>query len=149
MRSRAFVISRLVLAATFAVVAPVTAHAATTSRVAAPPPSHAERYREPAARLIGAALASDHAYLRLSQLCDGIGHRLSGSPELNRAIAWAEDAMREDGLERVRKIPAMVPHWVRGDERAVMVEPGPQELSILALGRSPGTQPGGIATERC
>lgn len=37
-------------------------------------------YRAAAERLIGAALASDHAYLRLSQLCDGIGHRLSGSP---------------------------------------------------------------------
>jgi carboxypeptidase Q len=147
MKSRAFVIFRLVLGAVL-LCGPAAARAATATRVPQPPPSLADRYREPASRLIGAALASDHAYLRLSQLCDGIGHRLSGSPELNRAIAWAQGAMKEDGLERVRLIPAMVPHWVRGpEERAVMVEPGPQELQVLALGRSPATPPGGLTAD--
>jgi len=101
-------------------------------------------YRAAAERLIGAALASDHAYLRLSQLCDGIGHRLSGSPALERAVEWAAGAMRQDGLEQVRLQPVMVPHWVRGDEHAELVEPGPQPLVILGLGGSVGTPPGGI-----
>lgn len=105
------------------------------------------RYHEPAERLIGAALASDHAYTRLSELCDGIGHRLSGSAALDRAIAWAADAMRADGLERVRLQPVKVPVWVRGAEHAEMVEPGPQKLSILGLGRSVGTPPGGITAD--
>src|SRR4029077_5891096 len=100
-----------------------------------------------AERLIGAALASNHAYLRLSQLCDGIGHRLSGSPELDRAIAWAAGAMREDHLERVRLQPVMVPHWVRGAEHAEMVEPGPQDCAMMARGRGVGTPPGGITAE--
>src|SRR5262245_58625013 len=52
-------------------------------------------YRGPAGRIIGAALVNDHAYLRLSQLCDGIGHRLSGSKSLESAVLWAADAMRE------------------------------------------------------
>lgn len=103
-----------------------------------------QRYRADAERLIGAALASDRAWLRLSQLCDGIGHRLSGSESLERAARWAEGAMREDGLERVRLQPVQVPHWVRGEERATMVEPGPHTLSILGLGRSVATPPGGI-----
>ncbi len=98
-------------------------------------------YHETAERLIGAALASDHAYLRMSELCDGIGHRLSGSAALDRAIAWAAEAMREDGLDRVRLQPVMVPVWVRGEEHAEMVEPGPHRLSILGLGRSVGTPP--------
>lgn len=104
-------------------------------------------YRESAERLIGAALASDHASLRLSQLCDGIGHRLSGSEQLERAVTWAAEAMREDGLDRVWLQPVLVPHWVRGEERAEMVEPGPQTLDILGLGRSVGTPKGGIAAE--
>jgi carboxypeptidase Q len=104
-------------------------------------------YRATAERLIGAALASDHAALRLSQLCDGIGHRLSGSPQLDRAIDWAAAAMRQDRLERVRLQPVMVPHWVRGEEWAEMVEPGPQRLSMLGLGRSVGTPAGGITAE--
>jgi carboxypeptidase Q len=119
--------------------------AAAASRAAAPAP--ADRYRDAVSRLIGAALASDHAYLRLSQLCDGIGHRLSGSPQLDRAVEWAAGAMREDGLERVRLIPVKVPHWERGGGHAEMVEPGPQTLDILALGGSPGTPPGGITAE--
>jgi len=104
-------------------------------------------YRGAAERLIGAALASDHAYVRLSQLCDGIGARLSGSPQLARALDWAAAAMREDGLEDVRLQPVMVPHWVRGEERAVMIEPGPQPLHVLGLGQSVGTSAGGITSE--
>ena len=45
----------------------------------APPPPLIEQLRPQAERLIGAALASDHAYLRLSELCDGIGHRFDES----------------------------------------------------------------------
>src|SRR5204863_3039067 len=68
-------------------------------------------YHDAAERLIGAALASDHAWLRLSQLCDGIGNRLSGSASLDRAAQWAAAAMREDGLVNVRMQDARVPHW--------------------------------------
>lgn len=104
-------------------------------------------YRAEAARIIEAALESDHAWLRLSQLCDGIGHRLSGSPGLERATRWAAEAMREDGLDHVRLQPVMVPHWVRGQERAEMVVPGPQRLVMLGLGRSVGTPPWGITAD--
>jgi peptidase M28-like protein len=104
-------------------------------------------YHDAAARLIGAALAGDHAYLRLSQLTEGIGNRLSGSASLNRAVDWAAQAMREDGLERVRLQPVMVPHWVRGEEHAEMVVPGPQKLVMLGLGRSVGTPPGGLSAD--
>ena len=104
-------------------------------------------YGAAAGRIISAALASDHAWLRLSQLCDGIGPRLSGSPQLARALDWAAAAMREDGLQDVRFQPVMVPHWVRGEERAVMVEPGPQPLHLLGLGQSVGTPAGGITAE--
>src|SRR5262245_8864365 len=65
-------------------------------------PAHLEAYREPASRLIGAALADKFAWQRLAELTDTIGHRLSGSPELDRAIAWAVQEMKKDGLEHVR-----------------------------------------------
>ncbi len=107
----------------------------------------AMQYRDAAERLIGAAMTSDHAYQRLSELCDGIGHRLSGSEALERAVRWAAEAMREDGLENVQLQAVKVPHWVRGDEHAEMVEPGPQKLSMLGLGRSVGTPKGGITAD--
>jgi carboxypeptidase Q len=107
----------------------------------------ADVYREPAERIIGAALASDAAWLRLAELCDGIGHRLTGSEALERAVRWAAAGMRADGLDRVWLQPVQVPHWVRGEERATVVEPGPHELAMLGLGRSVGTPPGGITAE--
>jgi carboxypeptidase Q len=114
---------------------------------AAPPLEIDAASRAGAEKLVGAALSSDHAWLRLSELCDGIGHRLSGSKALERAVVWAADAMRADGLDHVRLQPVMVPHWERGEERAVIVEPGPHELSMLGLGRSIGTPRGGITAD--
>jgi len=112
-----------------------------------PEPTTTDVYRDTTARIIGAALASDHGYQRLSELCDGIGHRLSGSKALESATQWAAAAMRRDGLENVRLQPVMVPHWERGEESAVMVQPGPQKLSMLGLGRSIGTPRGGITAD--
>jgi carboxypeptidase Q len=138
----------LVILALLAVAAAGSAiGASTTARTSAPATDLSTRYRPAAERLIGAALAGDHAYERLSQLCDGIGHRLSGSKALERAVEWAAAAMREDGLERVRLQPVQVPRWVRGRESAEMVTPGPQRLSILGLGRSVRTPPGGITAD--
>jgi hypothetical protein len=48
-----------------------------------------DQYREPASRLIGDAVGSTFAWQRLAVLTDSIGHRLSGTPALDRAIAWA------------------------------------------------------------
>ena len=54
-----------------------------------PPTVKIDRYRSAAARIIGAALTSDHAYARLAHLTDHIGNRLSGSTNLERAIGTA------------------------------------------------------------
>jgi carboxypeptidase Q len=51
--------------------------------------SIATRYRDPANRLIQAALADTTAYRRLEFLADRIGNRPSGSEPLERAIDWA------------------------------------------------------------
>ena len=104
-------------------------------------------YREPASRLIGAALASDEAWQRLAYIGDTFGNRLSGSPNLDAAIAWAVEEMKRDGLENVHTEPVKVPHWVRGRESLQIVAPTPQPLVILGLGNSVGTPPDGIEAE--
>ncbi|MFN0151529.1 MAG: M20/M25/M40 family metallo-hydrolase [bacterium] len=107
----------------------------------------AERYHEAAARLIGEAQLSPDAYDKLAFLCDRIGHRLSGSPRLDRAIEWAAGAMRADGLANVHTEKVMVPAWVRGAERATVLEPAEHELSMLGIGMSVGTPRGGITAD--
>lgn len=111
------------------------------------PPAWLETYREPAGRIIGRALTDTTAWNRLAYFTDTFGHRLSGSPSLTRAIAWAADEMKRDGLEGVRTEPVMVPHWVRGEERLEIVQPVQRALPLLGLGMSVGTPPGGIEAE--
>jgi carboxypeptidase Q len=104
-------------------------------------------YREPAARLIGAALEDASAWNRLAELTDTFGHRLSGSRALEDAIAWALRRMREDGLENVRAEPVKVPRWVRGRESLEIVLPYPGELVMLGLGNSVGTPAEGLEAD--
>src|SRR6185295_8532899 len=80
-------------------------------------------YREPAGRLVAEATGNAFAWQRLAVLTDTFGHRLSGSPQLERAIQWAAEEMKRDGLENVHLEPVMVPKWVRGRERADIVQP--------------------------
>src|SRR5579871_4979104 len=68
-------------------------------------------------QLCDTAMKSDWAYQRLEELTDGIGPRLSGSPQNAAAVAQVADAMRALGA-RVQLQPVKVPHWVRGEERA-------------------------------
>jgi carboxypeptidase Q len=109
--------------------------------------SVAARYRAVADRIIDAALADSGAYQRLAELTDRFGPRLSGTDNLERALDWILAQMKRDGLDRVRGEPVMVPHWVRGEESAQLIEPRPRELPMLGLGGSVGTPPDGITAE--
>ncbi len=107
----------------------------------------ADHYRDAAQRIINSTMAGNDAYIKMQELCDDIGHRLSGSPGLERAVRWAADAMKKDGQENVRLEPVMVPHWVRGRESLTMIAPRPYDIPMLGLGGSVGTPPGGITAE--
>jgi Zn-dependent M28 family amino/carboxypeptidase len=106
-----------------------------------------EQYRDTATKLIDAALADQGGMDKLSYLCDRIGNRLSGSPGLEKAIAWAATQMKEDGLVNVSTPRVKVPHWVRGNESATLVEPVAKPLTILGLGGSVATPKKGVTAE--
>jgi carboxypeptidase Q len=105
--------------------------------------SIADRYREAAAKIIAEARVDRGAYSKLSDLTDKIGHRLSGSAELDRAIAWAAQTMKSDGLE-VRTEKVMVPHWVRGAEDGDIIAPIARPLHLIGLGGTVATPKNGI-----
>ncbi len=123
------------------------------------PPAHpgdrhelADRYRETAGRILGAALTDVDGWDKLEHLSLRIGHRLSGSKGLERAIQWAAESMRAEGLDRVRLQEVMVPHWVRGPAALRLLAPEGEEhlereLSILSLGGSVGAPEGGITAD--
>ncbi len=104
-------------------------------------------YRETADRIIRAAQADSFGYERLAHLTDTFGPRLSGSDNLERAVAWIVQEMQSDGLDAVRTEPVMVPYWHRGEERLTMLEPRPHTMPLLGLGGSIGTEAGGVEAE--
>lgn len=114
---------------------------------AQPAPPWLDQYREPAARLIGEAVSDTFAWRRLAVLTDSIGNRLSGTPQLDRAIQWATAEMGRDGLENIHTEKVMVPKWVRGAESAAIVEPARHAIAMLGLGDSVATPAGGIQAE--
>jgi carboxypeptidase Q len=114
---------------------------------APPAPLDLDAYRDATDRIIAASLADSAAYDRLAYFVDTFGHRLSGSESLERSIDWMLEAMRADGLDNVRGEPVVVPHWVRGEESATLVEPRRLDLPMLGVGNSVGTPPEGITAE--
>ncbi|RMH45302.1 MAG: peptidase M28 family protein [Deltaproteobacteria bacterium] len=92
-------------------------------------------------------MADDGAWQKLAHLTDRIGPRLSGSRNLERAIEWAEAALRADGHDNVHREPVMVPHWVRGAEFGAIVAPIDRELAVLGLGGTVATPRRGVTAE--
>jgi carboxypeptidase Q len=140
-------VSRTLGAVAIALVLAVAGRAATSSLHVAADASWVDAYRPAASKILAEAASTRQAWERLAELGDTFGHRLSGSPALEAAIAWAAATMRQDGLDNVRLEKVMVPHWVRGRESLEIARPFPQALVVLGLGNSVGTGPSGIEAE--
>lgn len=125
----------------------ITALAVTSQAQGRSAPTWLDPYRSNADKLMKAATADQFAWNRLAELTDTFGQRISGSANLKRAIVWAADAMKRDGLENVHTERVMVPRWVRGQESVEMIEPPQHVLPMLGLGGSVGTPPAGVEAD--
>ena len=103
--------------------------------------------RANADRLLKEAQADHFGWNRLAELTDTYGNRLSGSDNLNRAIAWAVAAMKQDGLDNVHTEKVMVPRWVRGAESLEIVDPPRHVIPMLGLGGSIATPAAGLEAD--
>ena len=103
-------------------------------------------------RLQQAALSSDYAYREVAHLSDNIGPRLSGSAQAAKAVEYVAGELKAIGCE-VQLEKTMVPHWVRGEETAALVQfPGmaegtTQKIVLCALGGSVATPKEGITAD--
>jgi len=72
-----------------------------------------------------------------------IGARLTGSPQMYKAEAWGQQALKQSGAEKVWLQECRVPHWIRGgSDQGWATIPGKKDrmtLDVLALGNSMGT----------
>jgi carboxypeptidase Q len=103
-------------------------------------------------RLQQAALSSDYAYRQVAHLANNIGPRLTGSAQAAKAVEYVAAELKAIGCE-VQLEKVMVPHWVRGEETAALVQwPGQaenttQKIVLCALGGSVATPNDGISAE--
>jgi carboxypeptidase Q len=93
------------------------------------------------------ALADPTAYQLVESLTTEAGPRPAGSPGDKAAVAWGLREMQRLGFSNVHTVPAVVPHWVRGEASFAVVAPFPQAMPVLALGGSVGTGSEGIAAD--
>jgi carboxypeptidase Q len=99
-----------------------------------------------------AALNDDYAYRELAHLTENIGARPTGSPQATAAAQYVAGELSKLGLD-VRLEPVTVPHWVRGEETAALVDypgmvPGTSQRIVLTeLGGSTSTPPDGVSAE--
>ncbi|PIV81609.1 carboxypeptidase [bacterium CG17_big_fil_post_rev_8_21_14_2_50_64_8] len=98
-------------------------------------------------QLVRAGLDDTYAYDLLGDLCTTVGPRLAGSPGYERAVVWAQEAMRRAGCDSVWVEPVTVPHWTRGREWGRVLGPVPFDLDLCALGLSDGTGDGEVEAE--
>jgi carboxypeptidase Q len=92
------------------------------------------------------ALTDRTAYQNLEYLCKNTKGRIDGSPEAQKAVEFARQALISAGADTVwlQKVP--VPSWVRGIEKCRINSSvsGKENLAITALGLSVGTPEKGI-----
>src|SRR5688500_18862818 len=116
------------------------------------PPLYSAKTLSELKQLQQAALKSDYAYRQTAHLSNNIGPRLTGSAQAQKSVEYVAAEMKALGLEvQVEKLS--VPHWVRGEETAALVEyPGmaestTQKMVLTALGGSVAKHADGLTEE--
>ncbi|MGB8131968.1 MAG: M20/M25/M40 family metallo-hydrolase [Candidatus Angelobacter sp.] len=99
-------------------------------------------------RIKNQAVHDSQASTYLQELIDGIGPRLTGSPEAAKAGSWALERMRRIGLSNVHAEEWTLDRgWQRGFARARLLRPSGLELNISSYGWAGSTPSGGVEAE--
>lgn len=91
-------------------------------------------------------------YERLANITDTFGPRIIGSSNLENAIDYATEVLKNDGFDNVHTENATLPHWIRGYEYGeIRYNQGnaarTREIKVLGLGGTPGTTSEGLVAD--
>jgi Zn-dependent M28 family amino/carboxypeptidase len=130
----------------------LTTSLAAWSQTPPPAPTFPKDLRDQLQAVRDAALSSDYAWQQLAHLTENIGPRPAGSPQAQAAAEYIAAELRKLGLDAHLE-PAQVSHFIRGEEKAQLVEypgqaPGTtQRIVLTALSGSSATPADGITAE--
>src|SRR6202790_1934054 len=99
---------------------------------------------EAAAKILPQVLGPSPLEDNLRRLTDEVGGRVTGSPQMAKAVEWAVAAFRAEGVD-VHTEKYMLPvTWSEGDTRLDLRGPVNFPVRLKAEGWSPATPAGGI-----
>lgn len=94
------------------------------------------------------AINSDLGYDVVRSLTTEVGHRMVGSANDAKGVAWAVEKMKSYGFDRVWSEPVTARNWHRGPiSTARITAPFAQNMAVTALGGSVATAEDGITAE--
>ena len=99
---------------------------------------------EAAAKILPIVMGSSPLEENLRRLTDEIGGRVTGSPEMGKAVEWGVGAFRAAGVDVHTEIYTLQVSWSEGDTRLELLGPVKFPVQLKATGWSPATPTGGI-----
>lgn len=89
-------------------------------------------------RVIAESLKASPLESNLEHLTDGIGGRVPGTPAMEKAVAWAQQAFRAAGGENVHAEQFQIPRsWAEGRTQFSIVAPLQLKLHAVSVGWAP------------
>lgn len=102
---------------------------------------------EATAKILPLVMGSSPMEENLRRLTDEIGGRVTGSPEMAKAVEWAVAAFRAAGVDVHTEKYALPVTWSEGNTRLEVLGPLNFPVRLKAEGWSPATPAGGIEAQ--
>jgi carboxypeptidase Q len=99
---------------------------------------------EAAAKILPIVMGPSPIEENLRRLTDEIGGRVTGSPEMAKAVEWGVGAFRAAGVDVHTEKYTLPVTWIEGDTRLELLGPVKFPVRLKAEGWSPATPAGGI-----
>jgi carboxypeptidase Q len=97
-----------------------------------------------AAKILPQVLGPSPLEENLRRLTDEVGGRVSGSPQMEKAVAWGVAAFRAAGIEVHAEKYTLPVAWSEGETRLELLGPAQFPVRLVAEGWSPALPEGGV-----
>jgi carboxypeptidase Q len=97
-----------------------------------------------AAKILPQVLGPSPLEENLRRLTDEVGGRVTGSPEMAKAVEWAVMAFRTEGVDVHTEKYTLPVTWAEGETRLDLLGPVKFPVHLVAEGWSPATPAGGV-----
>jgi len=99
---------------------------------------------EAAAKILPIVMGSSPMEENLRRLTDEVGGRVTGTPEMAKAVEWGVGAFRAAGVDVHTEKYTLPVTWSEGDTRLELLGPVEFPVRLKAAGWSPATPAGGV-----